>query len=163
MGYMNRRAVLALLLTLWCGLAWAQFDDADALKGVKQGKGVVALTTGNPQHLAGALKVIEKTHEGMKKQGVEPDLVLVFMGGAIPYLTRDRKGLPFNELAVANGIHEQIKKLHSMGMKTEVCSIALHGRGVAPDNVIEPLKVVGNGFISVIGYQRQGYALLPIP
>ncbi len=49
-----------------------------------------------------------------------------------------------------------------MGVRQEVCAIATRVMGVDNASLHEGLTVVADGFISLIGYQTQGYRLVPI-
>jgi intracellular sulfur oxidation DsrE/DsrF family protein len=42
----------------------------------------------------------------------------------------------------------------------EQCSVAAHEQGIKPDKVMPAIKVVGNGFISLMAYQARGYAYI---
>ena len=47
------------------------------------------------------------------------------------------------------------------GVKLEICLFAAEVFGVDPASVLPEIKRVGNGWISLIGYQSKGYALVP--
>ena len=44
----------------------------------------------------------------------------------------------------------------------EQCRIAADMQGIPVTDFLSPLVVVDNGYISMIGYQSQGYSLVPI-
>jgi intracellular sulfur oxidation DsrE/DsrF family protein len=48
------------------------------------------------------------------------------------------------------------------GVKFEICLIAVKYAGIEPSSILPEIKQVGNGWISVIGYQARGYSLVPI-
>jgi hypothetical protein len=43
-----------------------------------------------------------------------------------------------------------------------VCAVATKVVGVDNQTILPEMKVVGDGFISLIGWQTQGYKLVPI-
>ena len=45
----------------------------------------------------------------------------------------------------------------------EICDYAVKVMGVDPATIMPEIDHVGNGFISVAGYQAQGYAVVRIP
>ena len=54
---------------------------------------------------------------------------------------------------------EDMKK--SAGVDSiEQCSVAIRGQGTKAENVIPAVKVVGNGWISLVAYQSRGYAYI---
>jgi intracellular sulfur oxidation DsrE/DsrF family protein len=48
------------------------------------------------------------------------------------------------------------------GVKLEVCLYAVKALNVDPDTIMPEVDKVGNGFISVVGYQAQGYSVVTI-
>ncbi len=48
------------------------------------------------------------------------------------------------------------------GVKLEVCLYALKVLGVDPKTILPEVDKVGNGFISVVGYQAKGYSVVTI-
>ena len=49
------------------------------------------------------------------------------------------------------------------GVKLEVCIYAVKVLGLDPATIMPEIDQVGNGFISVAGYQAQGYTVVTIP
>jgi intracellular sulfur oxidation DsrE/DsrF family protein len=154
---------LALMLLTAAALAEEQYSDAAALKGVSEGKGLFLVDITEPKKTAMYLNIIEGTHAGLSRQGIEPDLVVVYIGPTVRFLTTK----PDDLLEMEHGetladIQQSIKELAALGVRQEVCAIA--NRVFEIDNATMPpeLTIVGDGFISLIGYQSQGYKLVPI-
>ncbi|MCW8827656.1 MAG: DsrE family protein [Gammaproteobacteria bacterium] len=141
----------------------APINDAAALGNLKTGKGVFLVDIGDPKKLNFYLEVIQGTHKGMKAQGVEPDFILVYIGPSVKYLT----GSPSAETEQETGgllldIEANVEKLGKLGVRQEICAVATRVFGVDNDSVFPDLSLVGDGFISLIGYQAQGYHLVPV-
>lgn len=158
-------AVLFMVLSLGAGVnAWAgQSNDEAALKGVKQGKGIFMLNVDSPQKAALYLNIISDTHKTMAAQKVKPDFIVVFVGSTVRFLTT----APEAELAAKQkealaSIAASIKGLKKKGVKLEICEIATNFFKVSNDKLLPELKLIGNGFTSLIGYQSKGYGLVPI-
>jgi intracellular sulfur oxidation DsrE/DsrF family protein len=154
---------LALLLLTVAAGAEEQYSDAAALKGVEEGKGLFLVDITEPRKTALYLNIIEGTHAGMLRQGVKPDFIVVYIGPTVRFLTTK----PDDLLEMEHGetladIQQSVKDLAALGVRQEVCAIA--NRVFAIDNATLPpeLTIVGDGFISLIGYQAQGYKLVPI-
>ncbi|WP_243371114.1 DsrE family protein [Geotalea sp. SG265] len=144
--------------------AWAgSRNDAAALAGVQQGKGIFLVDMDNPQKTALYLKLINVTHKSLLAQGVKPDLVVVFIGPTVRFLTTAPAGeltAKYNEPLKL--IAAAVKELDGKGVRMEVCEIATDFFKVPTEKLLPELKPVGNGFISLIGYQSKGYGLVPI-
>ncbi|MEJ2508033.1 MAG: DsrE family protein [Gammaproteobacteria bacterium] len=139
-----------------------QLKDTEALQGLKEAKGVFMIDINNPGRVGHVLKVAEKTYTGMQKQGVKPHIVVVVIGPAVAFLTKDRRGIGYMDERAVSGVQKEIHKLAKMGIRTEACGVALKGMDVSPHDLIQDVHAVGNGFISAIGYQAQGYQLVPV-
>jgi len=55
-----------------------------------------------------------------------------------------------------------IKQMKQDGVKLEVCKYAVKVLGVNPESILPEIDQVGNGFISVVGYQSQGYSVVTV-
>ena len=138
-------------------------NDQAALADLKVGKGVFLVDIGEAKKLNFYLEVIQGTYKGMKDQGVDPDFVLVFIGPSVKYLST----LPSAETEQAAGgvlmeIESNVEALATLGVKQEVCAVATRVLGIDNKTLLPGLTLVGDGFISLIGYQSQGYHLVPV-
>ncbi|NIQ96327.1 MAG: DsrE family protein, partial [Desulfuromonadales bacterium] len=81
----------------------------------------------------------------------------------VKMLSTDRS--PFNgaEWAEVEKFQETLRQMKKDGVKLEVCLYAAQVLGVDAEKIIPEVDRVGNGFVSVVGYQRQGYAVVRIP
>jgi intracellular sulfur oxidation DsrE/DsrF family protein len=55
-----------------------------------------------------------------------------------------------------------ISEMSKDGIKLEICLVAASLLGVDPASVLPDIKHVDNGFISLIGWQTNGYSLVPV-
>ncbi len=138
-------------------------NDKQALADLKVGKGVYLVDIGDAKKLNFYLEVIQGTHQGMKAQGVEPDFVLVYIGPSVKFLTTS----PSAEAEETAGgvlleIESNVAKLASLGVRQEICAVATRVFGIDNSTLFPGLMLVGDGFISLIGYQAQGYHLVPV-
>jgi intracellular sulfur oxidation DsrE/DsrF family protein len=137
--------------------------DSASLSGIKEAKGVFHINLTSPKKIALYLKVIKGTHQRLVTQGVKPDMILVFIGQTVKYLSTT----PDDELALEfeselSSIAQTVKELHALGIRMEVCAVATDVFGVDNETILPEMKVVGDGFISLIGWQTQGYNLVPV-
>lgn len=140
----------------------ASLKDTQALHDMKVAKGVFLLNVKEPGKMAHVLKVIEETQQGLAAQQVKPETVVVVIGPSVAFLTKDRRGIPYTEQKAVADVHGWLVKLKKAGVRTEVCGIAMHNMDVTPAMLVPEVTAVGNGYISAIGYQAQGYQLVPV-
>lgn len=151
---------------MFCGAALAStntIDDSAALGDMKTGKAVFLVDIGDSKKLNFYLEVIQGTHKGMKSQGVTPDFILVYIGPSVKYLT----STPSEETEKLAGgvlmdIESNIAALAQLGVKQEICAVATGVFGINNKTIFSGLTLVADGFISLIGYQAQGYHLVPV-
>lgn len=138
-------------------------SDADALQGINEGKVIWDVTVGNPAKLLLLLKVIDETYEDLERQNVKPDMVFLFHGRATKLISTKPLDLPLDEEEAHKEALELIKKLGQQpGVKMESCSISARLLDIDNESIIPGIKPVGNTFVSQIGYQKKGYAMIPI-
>ncbi|OZA13871.1 MAG: hypothetical protein B7X94_01760 [Hydrogenophilales bacterium 17-62-8] len=165
---MNFQWILISCMLLLTPLLPAQaatdpINDAAALQGVKEGKGVFLVDFSDPKKTAFYLEIIRGTHAGLTRQGVKPRFVIVYIGPTVRFLSTK----PDDELELEQGdalkaIAEQVKELNKLGVRQEICAIATKVFKVPNETVLPGLTLVGDGFISLIGWQTQGYKLIPL-
>ncbi len=164
---MTIQRLLILCMLLFAPLLPAQaatvpINDAAALKGVKEGKGVFLIDFSDPKKTAFYLEIIRGTHAGLARQGVKPDFVIVYIGPTVRFLSTK----PDDELELEQGdalkaVAEQVRELNKLGVRQDICAIATRVFKV-PNATIPPgLTMVGDGAISLIGWQTQGCKLIP--
>jgi intracellular sulfur oxidation DsrE/DsrF family protein len=99
----------------------------------------------------------------MKDQGVEPDFVLVYIGPSVKYLsTSPPAGFEEAVGGVLMEIESNVEALAALGVRQEVCAVATRVFGIDNKTIFPDMTLVGDGFISLIGYQAQGYHLVPV-
>ncbi|WP_300671905.1 DsrE family protein [Desulfoluna sp.] len=156
---------LALILCLFmmATAAFAQgLDDRDALEGVTSGKAFFDINLGQAESLPLYLDVIGMTHQGLIKQGVTPEFVVAFRGPAVQFIIGKNQVKDSKQVAVFEQIAVKVRELNALGVKFEACAIATGLFQVDNSAVLPEIKIVGNTFISLIGYQAQGYGTVPI-
>lgn len=152
-----------------CTIAAASPVAADgydsALKGVKGIKAVFDYSQASPKMsniILGAVKDMVE-NEATTSLPEKTQLVILFQGPAVTLITTDRSNFPEKEFGELDKFHEMIRQLKKDGVRFEVCLYAARVVGVDPSTILPEIDQVDNGFISTIGYQAQGYALVRVP
>ncbi len=140
-----------------------KIDDSAALNGVKNTKSVFLIDFTNVKKTAFYLRIIEGTHKGLVSQGVKPNMVLVFIGKTVKFLsTKQDEAFEMMNEEHLNSIQKSIKNLSNLGVKMEVCAVATKVFNVDNNSIPKEMDIVADGFISLIGWQTQGHKLVPI-
>ncbi|MDD2582700.1 MAG: DsrE family protein [Desulfuromonadaceae bacterium] len=136
-----------------------------SLTGVKGLDSVFDFSLGSPEAAAVIFPAILDVHQNREVRSLPaaPRTVIVFHGSAVKLISTDRKGMEKNDMAAYDKVAEFIRQLKKAGIKMEVCMYAVKVFGVDPATLMPEIDRVGNGFISVLGYQAQGYSVQAIP
>lgn len=149
-------AVLFIGLALLPNHAVAAPDDSAALAGVKTGKAFFDVNVAEADRLLLYLKVIGLTRASLSRQQVPPDLIVAFRGPAVKLVVKNDSDVKSQAIATL------IDKLRTEGVRFEVCAVATALFEVDNAKILPGIDVVGNTFISSLGYQSRGYALIPL-
>lgn len=140
-----------------------EINDKVALNGVKETKSVFLIDFTNVKKTAFYLNIIEGTHKGLVSQGVKPNMVLVFIGETVKFLsTKQDEAFEMQNEDDLQSIQDSIKRLASLGVRMEVCAVATKVFNIDNNTIPKEMDVIADGFISLIGWQTQGHKLVPI-
>lgn len=161
--YFFATMILAIFLTTTAGLAIAK--EYKALDGVKKIKAVFEVSQGSAKIAPVVFRAVRNAYndQAVKALPEEPEVVVVFHGPAVKLITSNRDGFTPEESKALDEFAGMIRQMKAEGVTFEVCLLAAKVLGVDPATILPEIDHVGNGFISVIGYQAQGYAVVRIP
>jgi len=159
---MKKLCMLLMILLLASSLPAAQLENENALKGLSEAKVIFDINVGKPNLLLLRLKFVDKTYQELLKFGVTPKFVLAFRGQASRYVTAGEDYLHPDDLAEKRQVEDWIRQFSKAGMQLEQCAMAAELQRIELDEFMPEIEVVANGYISLIGYQNQGYAFVPM-
>jgi intracellular sulfur oxidation DsrE/DsrF family protein len=137
-------------------------DNHDALAGLKEMKIAFDFTDGNPKVLLAKLGNIDVTRKQLIADGVTPYMVLTFRGDASYFTQADLDKVKPEDREDARKVAAKLKELRTAsGVESlEQCNLPLAPRKLKASEVMPEVKVVGNGWISLVAYQHRGYAYI---
>ena len=140
-------------------------DYGNALNGVKNYDVVFDVSQGNPKIANLVFWAVKNAYEVDEVEAIskKPNVAVVFHGPVVKLLSSNRA--PFNdaEWAEVEKFQTTLRQMKQDGVKLEVCLYAAKVLGVDKETIIPAIDHVGNGFVSVAGYQLQNYAVVRIP
>ncbi len=156
--------LLSVLGFMLISVAFAEKpSDTDALENIEVGKVVWDVLASRPDRLLFYLKIIDETYNDLVRQDVEPDMVFIFHGRALQLIKSEKVDfLPKDKQAHQEAL-TLIGDLNARpGVRMEACSISARMQDIENDGIISDVKMVGNTYVSLIGYQSKGYSVIPI-
>lgn len=156
--------LVGIVAAVWCTPGWAQ-GYAAALQGVKRLDAVFDVGHGNPKSANVIFWAVRDvyTNEAVRALPEAPRAAVVFHGPAVKLLSTNREGVPKDEAEAMDQFAATLREMKKEGVKLEVCMYAVKVMGVEPASLMPEVDRVGNGFVSVVGYQNQGYGVVAIP
>jgi intracellular sulfur oxidation DsrE/DsrF family protein len=152
--------VAAALLV--CAAAAPAADDHVALAGLSEAKIAFDIKDGEGKALLARLDIIDETRLSLIQQGVMPKFILAFRGPATRLVQTDQDKIKPEDRELAAKVAAKIREMSTArGVEGfEQCSIAARLQGTNTDKVLPQIRIVGNGFISLMAYQAKGYAYI---
>jgi len=157
-------ALLAAIFIVTLTALPAMAGEYPALKGVKGVKAVFDVSQGSPQTANIVFWAVKNVNDdqSVRSLAVPPRVAVVFHGPAVKMISTDRNGFEASDNEALDKFANTIRKMKANGVRFEVCDYALKVMGVDPSTVLPEVDHVPNGFISIAGYQAQGYSLITV-
>ena len=142
----------------------AMSGEYAALKGVKSVKTVFDVSQGSPQTANIVFWAVNNVNDDKSVRALSepPQVAVVFHGPAVKMISTDRSGFKESDNEALDRFATLVQEMKKDGVTFEVCDYALKVMGVDPETVLPEVDHVGNGFISIAGYQAQGYSVITI-
>lgn len=135
----------------------------EAPAGAGEAKVIWDCTLGEPDKLMIRLEDIRATMDAFEARGAKTRFAMVVRGPATKLVTWKPPVQETVELDKAAGkIASLLKELSARGLFVEQCGVALGRQGVRREDLLPLVKVIQNSFVSIVDYESQGYAYVPI-
>ena len=154
--------IVFMAISLVCAVSTVSGEEYTGMKGIKSVKAVFDERESNPKNAAFHLKGIHQTYKELAAMKKNPVFVVVFIGPSVKLISKNREGFSPEDLKSLEEIANTISAMAKDGINFEICLAAATFFKVDPASVLPEIKRVGNGWISMIGYQAQGYSLVPV-
>ena len=160
---MKKSIYLSICLILSSTMAFAaQFNNEKALKGLSSVKIVCDVNVGDPDLLLTRMYFLDETYSQLLDNGVKPTIVVAFRGKASLFITKNDKYIKAEHRKQRLEMKGWLEHFSELGFTIEQCYIAAKSFKIDPKDFLPQVNIVANGYISLIGYQSQGYAFLPM-
>src|SRR5688500_15993959 len=122
--------------------------------GAKEAKMAFDFTDAATGPLIVKLETVEITRKQLVEAGYTPKMVLAFRGQASYYTQTDLSLVKDTDRADALKVQSLIRQLHKTGAveRVEKCNIPLAPRKIQASNLMQEVKLVSKGWISLAEY-----------
>ena len=153
---------LVLFLLSFNAVQAAPLDHGPAVNGQKVLKIIFDVNVGEPAKLLLRLRLIEQTFSELQEAGIAPAFVVAFRGKASRFITRGDQYVSAEDLPYKESVLNYLQRFKEKGFSLEQCAIAANLLRIDTKDFVSLVKVVPNGYISLAGYQSQGYSFIPM-
>jgi intracellular sulfur oxidation DsrE/DsrF family protein len=133
-------------------------------EGLTKARAVWDFTTGDARRFFDRVSLMRQTAQSFLARGIAIDFVMLIHGPATQFVAKTHAGTKFEKEACPQlgDIHALLASLAALGVRIEVCLIAMERSLVARDNLIECATIEENVFLNSIALQNKGYALMQV-
>ncbi len=157
-------SVFLMICLLTVNIGNSSSAEYNTLKGLKSVKAVFDFELANPQSALLHLQVIQQTFKDKNiwVSGKKPELAIIFIGPSVKLVSKNRSEFKEEDQKTLDEVARTITEMAKDGIKLEICLVAVKAFGIEPSSILPEIKQVGNGWISLIGYEAKGYSLVPV-
>lgn len=138
------------------------FDNSRSLKGLKQAQVYFDVSLKDDRLLVLRMELVDRTVKQMEEAGLDVDGVIGFRGGASRFITQNDYYVLEEEVSNKRKIQDWVKRFSSKGIAVEQCAIAAEILDIPTKDFLPEVTVVGNAYVSLVGYQAKGYSVVPM-
>lgn len=153
---------LVAAIMLVCAVPVASAEEYAGIAGLKTAKVVFDERESSPKTAVLHLKLVHQTYKDFAAMKKDPAFVVIFMGPAVKLISKNREGYSPDERKALDEIAGTISAMSKDGIKSEMCLVAAKVFDVDPTSVLPEIKPVGNGWISMVVRQSEGYSVVPV-
>ena len=158
----NKIFLLVFICMLFAATGLFAAPAAKSLQGLKHIKIVCDMNVGDPQLLITRMELLDRTYRQIAGTGAKTTVVVAFRGKASLFITKGDGYVGAEGKAAKPQVRSWIERFKKNGFILEQCAIAAEMLDIDVKDFLPEVDVVENGYISLIGYQQQGYAFLPM-
>ncbi len=164
-SYHVARLVMAAGLVLVTAMPVLAGNYDNALNGVKRFDAIYEVSTAEPKIANVVFWAVRDSYlsQDVKDLKGEPRIAIVFHGPAVKLISTDRGPFNAEQWSEVEKFQQTLREMKKEGVKLEVCIYAAKVLGVDKATILPEIDQVPNGFVSVIGYQMQDYAVVRVP
>jgi intracellular sulfur oxidation DsrE/DsrF family protein len=136
----------------------------DDLHGITSARAVWDFTGGDGRRFYDRVSLMKETAESFIARGATLDFFMLIHGPATQFVAKTAAGTKFEKAACENlpQIHALLEALARLGVRIEVCLIAMDRSHVTRENLISCVVIEPNVFLNSIALQNKGYALMQV-
>ena len=159
-------AILSVVIVLTAGQTFSadtkMYNNDNALKGMQGVKVYFDISLGDAPKLLLRMQLVDRTIRQLEESGVRVKTVIGIRGGASRYITRAEHYVLDDEIEYKKKIQGWISTFAKQGITIEQCIIAAEILDIEPGDFLPEVELVKNGYVSLVGYQAQGFGVIPM-
>ncbi len=155
-------SLFVFLFILFTAAGLPAAPAAKSLQGLKQVKIVCDMNVGDPKLLITRMELLDRTYRQIAGSGAKTTVVVAFRGKASLFITKGDGYVGAEGKDAKPKVRSWIEQFKKNGFILEQCALAAEMLDIDVKDILPEVDVVENGYVSLVGYQQQGYAFLPM-
>jgi uncharacterized protein len=153
---------LSLIAIFYFAAASSISAEYEAMQGAESANAVFDFRVADAKSALGHLDLIHTMlkEPNMMIDGGPPEIVVVFIGPSVRLISTDEFGPEQNQQKELDAVAGKIAAMNKDGINFEICMTSAHALNIDPESILPEINKVDNGWISLIGYQHNGYAMI---
>jgi hypothetical protein len=139
-----------------------QKDDLPALANLSELKVYFDITADSAAKLEQRLIWIDDIYNQASQKGVKATFIIGIRSSASFYVTKGDEFIDEEDIVTKGKIDKWLKDYVKRGVRIEQCGISAELYGIGSEEFLPEVTVVKNSYISIAGYQNQGFAYVPM-
>lgn len=133
------------------------------MREITEARVVWDFTVGEPDKFVMRLGDVRDTMNAFEERGMRTRFAMIVRGPASKLVTKAPPHQPTPQLdAAAKRIAPLLAEIEGRGVLVEQCGVALGRQGVSREDLLPFVRVIHNSYVSIVDYEMQGYAYVPV-
>ena len=133
------------------------------MRAITEARVVWDFTVGEPDKFVMRLGDVRDTMNAFEERGMKTRFAMIVRGPASKLVTKAPPSQPTPQLdAAAQRIAPLLAEIEGRGVLVEQCGTALDRQGVSREDLLPFVRVIHNSYVSIVDYEMQGYAYVPV-
>ena len=132
-----------------------------SIEGVESTDAVFDFRIGDPETALAHFGLIHDMIKdpNMRVNDTQPEIIIVFVGPSVKLVSTESE-FEAGKQKHLGAVADKISEMSDDGIRFVICMTAAHVFDIDPDTILPEVDKVRNGWITLIGYQQQGYAMI---
>lgn len=161
----NTSIILTLVFVLFLVPQIVSSQKQDSLRSLDDLSGLKAyfdIKADSAAKIEKRLEWINEIYEQMNQKRGKATFIIGFRSKASFFVVKGDEDIDEEDLPTKRKIEKWLKHFAELSIPLEQCGLSAELYDIEPEDFLSEITVVKNGYVSIIKYQNEGYAYVPM-